>query len=500
MKIKRITLITPPYHAGVVEAAGTWLNLGFVTIAGSLRRAGYEVDYYDAMGLWHDWPRIQARLLDFAPDLVATTAFTASIVDALRLLDLAKAVNPQVITALGNVHPTFCFEELLALSGSIDYIVRGEGEHTLVQLLACLTAGGDPRKVPGLAFRHGQQVVATPAAPFISDLDALIPAWDLVEWPIYSYHPKPGSRLAIVSSARGCMQHCSFCSQQLFWQRTWRARSPENFVGELEMLHREYGVTVAMLADELPTLDRRRWERILDLLIERQVGVDLLMETRVDDILRDADIMDKYRRAQVEHIYVGVEAGTQAVLNLFKKGTRVEHSKRAIDLINQADIVSETSFVLGMPDETPASIAATVELAKHYNPDMAFFLAIAPWPYADLYPLLQEHVVSHDYRRYNLVEPVVKPVAMEIPDLERELGLAAREFYLHKFSSLNQLSAWKQGFMVEVFRLLVNNSYLASQMRAMGGEGSAMPPAIMEIIKKSSLEPGGQAHLLAPIP
>jgi len=259
MKIQRISLITPPYHSGVVESAGTWLNLGFVTIAGALRRAGYEVDYYDAMSHWHDWPEISARLLAFAPDLVATTAFTASIVDAVKLLELAKTINPQVITALGNVHPTFCFEELLATAGVIDYIVRGEGEHTLVLLLACLQAGGDPKKVPGLAFREGGGVFATPKAALIKDLDALTPAWDLVEWPLYTYRPQAGSRLAIVSSSRGCRQHCSFCSQQLFWQRTWRARTPENFVAELELLHRVHGVTVAMVADELPTLDRQRW-------------------------------------------------------------------------------------------------------------------------------------------------------------------------------------------------------------------------------------------------
>ncbi|WP_348226162.1 cobalamin B12-binding domain-containing protein, partial [Salmonella enterica] len=82
-------LITPPYHSGVVESAGTWLNVGFVYIAGSLRAAGYEVDYYDAMSLWHTWPDIRRRIEAFRPDVVATTAFTASIVDAIRLLRFA---------------------------------------------------------------------------------------------------------------------------------------------------------------------------------------------------------------------------------------------------------------------------------------------------------------------------------------------------------------------------------------------------------------------------
>jgi anaerobic magnesium-protoporphyrin IX monomethyl ester cyclase len=501
MKIKRVALITPPYHSGVVESAGTWLNVGFVYIAGALRAAGFEVDYYDAMSLWHKWPDIQKRIADFRPDVVATTAFTASIVDAVKLCNLAKEVNPQIVTVIGNVHATFCYDELLCQNPvDIDYVVRGEGEVTLTSLLECLNNGGDPAGIPGLAFNRGGTVVVTPKAAYIQDLDSLPAAWDLVEWPIYTYRAKNNARLAIVSSSRGCQQKCSFCSQQLFWAQTWRARSPENFVDELEMLNGRYGVEVAMLSDEIPTFDRERWVRILDLMIERQVPVKLLMETRVDDILRDADIMDKYRLAGVEHIYVGVEAGSQETLDLFKKDTKVEQSKAAIDLINNADIVSETSFVLGMPDDTPESIAATIELAKHYNPDMAFFLAIAPWPYAELYPELEQYVGTKDYRKYNLVEPVIKPKHMSMAELERELGRAAQQFYMHKFRNLDGMSAWKREFMLAVFDILVNNSYLAGQMRAMMKEGKEMPEEVKALIR--TVKGGVAAHhqAIAPIP
>ncbi|GAB4339623.1 MAG: radical SAM protein [Desulfobulbaceae bacterium] len=500
MKLKKIALITPPYHSGVVESAGTWLNLGFVYIAGALREAGFEPDYYDAMAHWHDWEEIEARIRDFAPQVVCTTAFTAATPDALRLLALAREIDPAIVTVLGNVHATFMFDEILLAPGSpVDYVVRGEGEATLPRLLECLNRGGDPAGVAGIAYREEGGVRVTAPAAQIGDLDGLRPAWDLVHWPIYKYFPKNDATLAIVSSSRGCRQNCSFCSQKLFWERTWRARSPENFVAELEMLRDRFGVSVVMLADEIPTYDRHRWERILDLLIERRVGVELLMETRVDDIIRDGDIMEKYRRALVDHIYVGVEAGSQALLEIFNKGTRVEQSKKAIDLINGADIVSETSFVLGMPDDTPESIASIVELAKYYDPDMAFFLAIAPWPYADLYETLREFVAVDDYRKYNLVEPVVKPKNMTLNELNRELGMAAREFYMHRFRTLSRLTPWKQKFMLEVFRILVENSYLADQMKGIA-EGEAMPPEMRTMMRLLGEEKGGGGRAIAPIP
>jgi anaerobic magnesium-protoporphyrin IX monomethyl ester cyclase len=238
-------------------------------------------------------------------------------------------------------------------------------------------------------------------------------------------------------------------------------------------------------------------------MIERQVPVKLLMETRVDDILRDADIMEKYRLGGVEHIYVGVEAGNQATLDIFKKDTKVEQSKQAIDLINNADMVSETSFVLGMPDDTPETIAETVELAKHYNPDMGFFLAIAPWPYSDLYPELEPYVATRDYRKYNLVEPVVKPKNMTLKELEMELGKASQKFFMHKFQQLQRLSPWKQEFMLSVLDLLINHSYLAGQMKSAMKEGREMPAEVKALLKSvKGAGPGQMDHhpAVAPIP
>lgn len=464
--IKKIMLITPPYHCGVVESAGVWLNVGFVYIAGSLRAAGYDPIYYDAMSHWHGYEEIGKRIEDEKPEVVATTAFTAEIVDALKVLKLAKEINPRIITVIGNVHPTFCYEEMLKdASTPVDYIVRGEGEETMVDLMNALSSGGDISKVKSIAYRDNGAVVVAPTRGFIKDLDALPLAWDLVDWPIYTYRTMENSTLAVVSSSRGCSQQCSFCSQQLFWQRKWRGRSPENFVGELEFLRDAYGVNVVMISDETPTLDRQRWEKILDLLIERNVGTKILMETRVDDILRDEDIMWKYKDALIDHIYVGVEATTQETLDIFKKDIKVEQSKRALDLINEYNIVSETSFVLGMPEDTTEKIRNTVELAKFYNPDLAFFLAIAPWPYSEIYPLLKPYVEVFDYSKYNLVEPVVKPKEMTIDEVRQELGRASKVFYMDKLRNLEKMTPEKQEFMIKVTKIISTSSYLAEHMQ-----------------------------------
>ncbi len=479
--IRRIALVTPHYHSGVVETAGTWPNVAFVYIAGALRDAGFEPVIYDAMTMDHTAEQIRARLIELQPEVVLTSAYTPSYPKAVELLRLAKEALPGVITGIGGVHAHFLGEEVLKENGDvIDFVLRGEGEITVPELMACLSQGGDPATIPGIAFKRDGEVVVTPKRPFLDSLDGLPTAWELVDWSLYRFYPLPDANLAVISTSRGCDQSCTFCSQQAFWCRTWRARSPLDVVDEMQMLKERYGVGVIMFSDETPTLDRERWEQILDLLIERDLGLHLLMETRVDDILRDEAILPKYVSAGIRHVYVGVERTDQASLDMFKKNTSVAMGKKALDLLNSYDIITETSFVLGLPDDTPEIIEATFKLAQHYNPDLAFFLTIAPWPYADIYPDLAPYIVSYDYEDYNLVAPVVKPKAMETDQLMDIIINCYRRFYMGKLTTIPKMSPSKRDYFLITMRLLMENSYLK---QFMGGLGQ-MPAEVNALLKK----------------
>src|SRR5512133_3568794 len=480
----RVLLVTAPYHSGVVESAGVWLPLALVYVGGAAREAGAEVRIYDAMSLFASHDDIAKVIEEFRPDVVGTTAITATEPDSRVICETAKRWNPRVKTVVGNVHATFCWEQLLRDDPNVDFVVRGEGERTFAELVRALAAGDeDLSRIAGLAWRRDGAPVTNAPRALAPDLDVLPAAWDLLDWPLYWYRPSPEGRLAIASSARGCSQRCSFRSQPKFWARSWRGRDPGRFVAELEHLRDIYGVRVAMLSDETPTSSRPRWERILDLLVERETGVELLMETRVDDVLRDEDLLPRYRAAGVSHVYLGVESVSQSTLDLYQKDIKVNESKKAIELINAHGMVSETSFVLGTPEETAASIRETVELAKWYAPDMAFFLALTPWPYADISPQLDSRIATRDYRRYNLVEPVMKPDHMTMEELQSELHRATGHFFHDKFKNLSKLSPEKRTFMVRVLKLLIENSYLGQEMRHMAS-GAQMPASVQAMLSE----------------
>jgi anaerobic magnesium-protoporphyrin IX monomethyl ester cyclase len=485
--VKKILLITPPYHCGVVEVAGRWLPLNLLYLATAARRAGYEAKLYDAMSRFDDEDDIVAKVKEEQPDLVGIPSITATVPSVLRVARLIKTASPTTRVIVGGVHPTFMPEEMLRESrGAIDFVVCGEGEQTVEELLRTLKADDDPRAVAGLAFLDADgSFVKTLPRTFLHDLEAYPAAFDLPDWSIYRYFVIPDSRLGAVSTSRGCDHTCTFCSQQKFWNRSWRSRKPSAVVSEIESLYREYGANVILISDEYPTSDAARWEEILDRIIALELPLYLLMETRAEDIVRDRAILPKYRKAGVVHIYVGLEATDQETLDLINKELTTDVSREALQLIRDHGMLSETSFVLGFPHETEETIQRTLELAKHFDPDMAHFLCITPWPYADLWDEMKDRVRVHDYSRYNLIEPVVEPEALTLDELDAAIVRCYRDFYMGKMRDfMNYPDEFRRRYMLSSMKLIMKSSFLVekigrlampaqiAQMLAGGGAGS----------------------------
>lgn len=474
-KKKTVLLVTAPYHSGVVEIAGKWIPLYLVYVAGSLREAGFEVIIYDAMtkDVGHD--EVEAEVRRVKPDYFALSSITCTIPDAVECVKRVKKINKKIVTIMGGIHPTFMPEEVFELCPELDYIVRGEAEKTIPEFFKALEDKSDLHAVQGIAFREGTngtaKVVRTPDRPLMTpkELDRLPKAFDLLDWSEYPYYMVKGATMGALDTSRGCPKDCSFCSQRLFWRQSWRPRSPESLMEDIEEQMR-YGVTVFLLTDDYPTMDRDRWEAFLDIVIESGHEIFFLMETRAEDIIRDKDILHKYRKAGVIHIYVGTEATDEEKLKLYRKEMTPNEAREALSLLDEHGIITETSMILGTPEETKESIKKTLALAIDYNPDFCHFLAITPWPYADLYPQLEDHVEVFDYRMYNLIEPIVKPDAMTLAEVDRAIIDCYRDFYMSKFKQIKNLEdKFKREYILESTRRIMQNSFIVKKLGSLEG-------------------------------
>ncbi|GFE62164.1 B12-binding domain-containing radical SAM protein [Geobacter sp. AOG2] len=449
----------------MAEVIGRWIPLNFVYLAGVARQAGLVAEIYDAAAKEHGYPEMGAYLRENGAEYVATTAITATINDAIKTLELVKDIDPNSVTILGGVHPTFMYDEVFAASPAVDYIVIGEGEATLRHLLSVLEEGGNPATVPGIAFRQNGAVIRTATRAFIDDLDDLPVAWDLLEWKEYTYFVIPNSRLGAISTSRGCDQDNGFGSQQRFWEKSWRARDPRSVVAEMEYLYKTYQVNVLLITDEHPTRDRERWETLLDLLIARELPLHLLLETRASDIIRDREIIWKYRKAGIIHIFVGFEAASQSPLDAVGRETGIAVVKQALALIHEQGIVSDVSFVLGFPEETPDSIKKTMQLVQQCNPDNANFLALTPWPYADRYEEVKPYIRQWDYSKYNLVDPVVEPRNMNLLQVDVALADCYRRFYMGKILDVMTMKDdFKRGYLLRATKLFMSSAFVIRKL------------------------------------
>jgi anaerobic magnesium-protoporphyrin IX monomethyl ester cyclase len=483
MRKKKILFITPPYHAGVVEVAGSWVPLYLVYLAGAAQKAGFDAEIYDAMTKKVGYDEIEKKIIESTPDFVGVSTITCTVPDAINVIELAKRINPEIFTILGGVHASLMYDEMFSLTDSLDFVVRGEGELTISELLNAVAHEKDLSMVQGIVYKKNSSTRVNPPRPLMDSLDGFPMAWELLDWQDYSYFILPGSRLGAIATSRGCDKECTFCSQQKYWQQKWRARSPEDIVEEMLLLKNKFVVDVLLLTDEYPTADRERWEKLLDLIIEKDLNMKILMETRAADIVRDEAILDKYKKAGIIHIYVGTEATEQESLDYLKKDLSIEESKKALSLLRDRSIITETSMILGYPDETEKKIAKTLELAIDFNPDFAHFLAIAPWPYADIYKDLKDHIAVTDYRKYNLIDPIVKPDAMTLEELDKAIVDCYRAFYMNKYAEMKveEKDEFKKKYMITSMRMMMSNSFIKKKMGSLG----EIPEEVKKIIESS---------------
>jgi anaerobic magnesium-protoporphyrin IX monomethyl ester cyclase len=431
----RVLLIHPNYHSGGAEIAGNWPPAWVAYLTGYLKAGGYsDVIFVDAMTNHLTDDQVRERIEQIKPDIVGCTAITPAIYKAERLLQVAKEVNPQIVTVLGGIHGTFMYPQVLQEAPWIDCVVRGEGEQVFLNLVSAVDDGAwgrDRHSVRGIAYMgEDGKAVATAAEPPIADLDRITPDWSILEWDKYIYIPM-GVRVAIPNFARGCPFTCSFCSQWKFW-RDYRIRDPKKVVDEIETLVRDHGVGFFILADEEPTIHRKKFIQFCEELIARKLPVLWGINTRVTDILRDEKLLPMFRQAGLIHVSLGTEAAAQLKLDRFNKETTIEQNKKAIRLLREAGIVTEAQFIVGLENETAETLEETYQMARDWNPDMANWAMYTPWPFSDLFQELGDKVEVFDFEKYNFVTPIMKPDAMDRGELLDRVMNNYRRFFMNK--------------------------------------------------------------------
>jgi anaerobic magnesium-protoporphyrin IX monomethyl ester cyclase len=404
----RIVLINVPHPAIGSRIPDDHLPpLGLLAIGGPLLDDGHDVRLIDG----EFGPMPLSRLVDEAvkarPDAVlfghsGSTSGHPVIAATSRML--AQRM-PDVHIIYGGVFPTYHWREILESEPHVTAIVRGEGEETARRLIHALERSEPLAAISGIAYRVGNQPVATCAAPVITDLDAYRVGWELIDHARYSYWG--GLRAVVVQFSRGCPHLCTYCGQRGFWTK-WRHRDPVRFAKELARLHRDHGVKVINFADENPTSSKKAWRAFLEVLIAENVDLTLVGSTRAGDIVRDADILHLYRKAGWVRFLLGLENTDEATLARIKKGTAASIDRQAIQLLRQRGILSMATWVVGFEEETDLDLWRGMKQLLSYDPDQIQMLYVTPHRWTPYFKeAAQRQVIQTDQRRWDYKHQVL---------------------------------------------------------------------------------------------
>jgi len=431
----KILLVYPPSRSVIKEVLeATSPPLGLAYVASILEREGEEVKIVDSLVDNLTFDDVKKRISAWNPDLVGVSSTTSNIYDALKVAKIAKDLGCKVV--LGGVHVTFKDIETLNSFPYVDFIVRGEGEYTTLDLVRTLEKNVEPKEVLGLTYRWKDVVKRNPSRPFIQDLDSLpLPAYHLL--PMEKYISE-GSRYATMITSRGCPFNCVFCSSSRICGKKWRGRSAEKVADELELLTEKYKVKTVEFLDDTFTLNKKRAEEICDEFVRRKIDIPWACSSRVDTI--NARLASKLKKASCFVVYLGVESGSQRILNFIKKGITLSQAERAVRLMKKVGLEVLTSFVLGMPDETVEEAEKTIELAVKLNPEYAQFTIATPYPGTELYAYAEKNnmLLTRNWSKYDTLTPVMK-TKIGAERLTKLLRKAYFKFYVRLGYLITQL-------------------------------------------------------------
>lgn len=461
----KVLLVIPPYTHAKGEQYFLVFPLGIAYIAGALEAAGHEVKVIDSLiedpnpkykndgtfllGL--EWNNLMGKIKECNPDIVGVSCgFTSQFKNTEKLCKLIREYKPGIKIFGGGAHASALTNKVIK-DHLIDYAIFGEAEETVVELLDTVDKKGDLSKVNGIGYLdNAGKVQITDKRPFIKNLDSLpFPAHHLFPMQKYfkfgknkthNFYAKRYPCVTVVTS-RGCPYTCSFCSVHTVWARSWRPRSPENVLDEIELLVKKYGVREIQFEDDNLTLIKDRAMKFFQGIIDRGIDISWTTPNGVVVNTLDEELIQKMKESGCYRINIGIESGNQHVVDtIVKKPLSLDYCRKVVKMLKKHKISVTGFFVIGMPGETIRNIKETIEFAKTNDFDDVLFSIATPYPGTELWDTaIKEGYIKQDpYGSPETLKPKYAAISTKDFTTEQVEKLRNKAYFEFQLSKLKR--------------------------------------------------------------
>ena len=425
----KILLVNPSYHDVYRTFDFVLPPLGLTYMAAVLTESNYDVKIVD-LNVGED----QQSIPHDNWDLVGITLDTSRYYKGMEYARMLKSRGTKVV--VGGPHASFMAEEILG-SGSADFVVRGEGEHTMLELVKTLSEGGSLKEIKGLSHTFNREVIHNPERTYSDDLDTLpFPARHLLDMDKYRTSKLGTRSITSILTSRGCPYQCSFCASSKLAGTFWRARSVQSIVEEIQFVKNTYGYRAFAFVDDNFTLNPQRVIDLCQEICKRGWDVHWWCFSRVDTIVRNPEMVSLMYKAGCRSTYIGIESRNQETLDFYNKKISADISREAISILKENRIEMTASFIIGALNEDRDMVEDTLQFAKSLNPNTVSFTILTPYPGTDLFEQVKDRIITFDWRKYDGIHSVIRLKHFKPMQIQLTLLRFYISFYLRSVASI----------------------------------------------------------------
>ncbi|MGC8842620.1 MAG: B12-binding domain-containing radical SAM protein [bacterium] len=436
MRFKRALLINPPSGLYIREercqvpvkglsATAPHPPIDLAYLAAILERKGIECIIRDYPVEGRGWQALRSDISSFSPNLLLVNVTTPTFELDMKACEIAKKLNPSIITMAKGGHTTVLDEFALRNHPYLDIVLRGECEKTIEEIAEDMPL----EEIKGITYREDGRIRRNPDREFIEDLDSLpFPARHLLNNSLYR-RPDTGELQTTIQTNRGCPGSCVFCLAGKLSGKKLRLRSPKNIVDEIEECINRFNIRNFFFRADTFTW-RKDWViEVCREIIRRGLEIKWVCNSRVDTL--DEDRLKWMKGAGCWLISLGIESGSQRILDLMKKGITKQQARRAIELCKKYKIKTYAFYLFGLPWEREEDIRMTINFALELDADFAEFHLAVPFPGTELYEIVsREGLLEGDFQGYDHTFPVARTFFLTREELVKWRRRAIYRFYL----------------------------------------------------------------------
>jgi radical SAM superfamily enzyme YgiQ (UPF0313 family) len=435
--VSKVAFLKPPIGGILGLEMLTFVEpLGAICVAAALEREGHECAVFDLRIDGEEEGMAACRA--FAPDVVGLQCnFTTERFRTLRLADRVRRELPHAYVVIGGHDSSR--EPAAFRHPAIDAIAVGDGEEVMPPLVDALTRGADPAKVPGLVInRHdGQQ--KTGHAPTRADLDTLpLPARHLIARYAPHYYINFRKPLALMETARGCPFKCNFCSVWKFHESTFREKSPERVVAELQQIE----APNIFITDDIFWMNVKRGEEMAKQIQAAGIKKYFTVQTRTDIICKFPHLIEQWKACGSLAIFLGLESVTDEGLKAVNKKNTASNNVRAIEILKELGVGFTPNFIVdpGWDRDDFVRLREWIEMMGAYN---SGFSILTPLPGTDLWDEASRNVTTHNWEMYDIVHAVL-PTKLPLEEFYEEYSKCWRHVLELRYRAKGKVRTYVQ--------------------------------------------------------